>query len=192
LIARWDAERRGGITHIHISRPPQRHDSRRAPRTTLLTPALHLAVPIIQIPFQPREAGLHGRTAHVLPGPAGEQGQDTIEDVAPAAGVEGRDQLAVDAVDERAEILFGDAGRIEDLGVEVGEGGRQVALEHPVAADADDACGVVERRGDGHVRVWVWEAGVRGSPFFGGVGGGTVRTDDRGVVGGEGGPEAFG
>jgi hypothetical protein len=71
-------------------------------------------------------------------------------------------------VDEVAEVLLGDQ-RIEDFRINVGEGWGEVANDHPVSFDTDDACDVVLVGVFGDVRVTVRKAGVGGAPgeFFG-------------------------
>jgi len=75
--------------------------------------------------------------------------------------------------DEGAEVALGE-DRVEDLRVQVREGGRLVTGLQPVALDSDDARGAVEGGGERDVWVWVREAGVGGAPgvIGGGVGGG--------------------
>lgn len=82
---------------------------------------------------------------------------------------------------------------LQDLRVEVREGGGLVGGDHPVALDADDARGGEEGGGERDVRVWVREAWVRRAPgvvvcWVGGRG--VVRGRGRGRVRAEGGVRA--
>lgn len=144
------------MAYRKISRPPQWDNL-----DSLFLP--HLSVPALYPALQLVQLSLDARHAHVVPQPEGRDAQDRVEPGAEGKGIKGGNQRVVDLLDELAEVVFGDQ-RVQDLRVQVGEGGGQVALDHPVALDADDLGGVVELAVERDVRVGVREAGVGGAP----------------------------
>lgn len=140
---------------------------------------LHLRVPLLDPRLQAGQLPLSGRHAQVVPEPAGDGADDAIDDVASGIRVERLAERGVERANDLAELGLRDAGRVQDLGVEVGKGGREVAVEEPVAAHADDAGGGVLGRVDGHVRVEVRVARVLGAPFLAHVALDVVAHDGR-------------
>ena len=143
-------------THGQIACPAQRNDAHTLLRSNRV-------VPILDPALQVGELLLHSREACIVPQPKGSNAHDGIEPGAEGEGVEGIDQGVVDLLYDGPEIVLGDL-RIEDLGVEIGVGRGQVALDHPVALDAYDAGGVVQRRVERDMGVRVGKARVRGPP----------------------------
>lgn len=123
----------------------------------------HFPVPVLQPVFQPLEVTLDGRRPEILPHPARQQSHHPVHPVPQAERVECLDQRVVDGGDDPAELLVGDEG-VQDFRVQIGERRGQIALDHPVAADADDPSRLVLLRSDRYVRVEVWEARMGGSP----------------------------
>lgn len=131
----------------------------------------HILVPVVDPPFQLGQFRLDTRETNILPQPQRGNAHDGVETGAEGEGIKGVDEGVVDLLDQQAEVVLGDEG-VEDLGIQVGKGRGQVALDHPVALDADDARGPVQLRVERHMGVGMGKAGVRGTP--GKLGGGII------------------
>jgi hypothetical protein len=146
--------RRG--TYCEVACPPQWND----------LDALALAnvsVPVFNPPLEMGQLPLDARQAHVVPQPKGGDAHDGVEARAEGEWVKGLDKRVVDLLDQHPEVVLADQ-RVQNLRVQVGKGGCQVARHHPVPLYADDAGVVVQLRLEGHMGVRMRKAGVRRPP----------------------------
>lgn len=145
-----------GIGDLNV----QRHVGRAAQ-----TPDVHallgsdFAVPVLQPVLNALQMALDPRPAKVIPEPAGQQPQRAVEPIAKTKGVKRLGELAVDFGDDAPEFLLWEQW-VQDFGVEIGKCRREVALDHPVPADANDASRCKFFRLQWHMRVQMRIAGM--------------------------------
>lgn len=151
-----------GDTHGQIACPLQRNDAHALLLSSRAVPVFYPTLDVGKLP-------LHSGQTRIVPQPKGRDAHYGIEPGAESERIEGVDQATVDLLDDLPKIVLGDL-RVEDLGIEVGVGRGQVALDHPIALDANDAGAVVQGRVERDVGIRVREARVGGAPGkFGGV-----------------------
>lgn len=140
----------------HVRRPPQTPD----PYPLF---GAHFSIPFLQPLLQPSQMALDPRQPQIVPEPPGQQAHRVIEPVAEAEGIKRLDELPVDLGNDAAELLLGQQ-RVEDFGIQIRERRGEIPLNHPVAADADNASRRVLLRRNRHVGIHVWETRVGRTP----------------------------
>lgn len=152
----WSVHGLGALAYSQIACPPQGDD----PHALLLPVVL---VPVLDPVFELCQLPLDFGQACVVPQPEGSHTHDGVEPSAESEGVKRIHQAVVDPLYKPPEVFFCDE-RVQDLGVEIGVGGRQIALDHPIALYSYDARGVVQWRVEGDVRVRMRKARMRWTP----------------------------
>ena len=130
---------------------------------------LLLGVPPLDPFLQAAQARLGRGQAHVVPEPAGGQPQEAVQDVSHAVRVERGHEFAVELLDDAAKLQLRESGWVENLGVQVGEGRSQVALDEPVPPNPDDARRCVFWGVGRNMGVQVRIARMLRAPFFAGI-----------------------
>lgn len=141
------------------------------------TPDMHsvfgadVPIPALDPGFHLLQLAFDTRGIEIIPDPPRQESQGPVQPVSDAKRVKGLDQALVDGRNHAAKLLLRQQG-VQDLRIEVGQGGRQVPLDHPVPADANDTGGEIFLRADRDVGVEVRIAWVRRAPcqFVGDVG----------------------
>lgn len=122
-------------------------------------------VPVVDVPFQRSESALDASESEIIPYPACQEREKCVDPIQESERVEDGDEFSVDVADDVSEFLLG-KDRVEQFRIDIGKGRGEIASDHPVTADADDAGGRILGGVDGDMCIHVRETWVCWTPGY--------------------------